>query len=89
MPYEALVFRIYGYHFFGSAAGFIGAIFKAKMAHLHIKRVSVTPPPPSYYCSLVQNIFPSAVVGCLFGATYENPALGFSSIIFIGDDRKT
>ena len=30
---------------FGSAAGFIGAIFKAKMAYPHIKKVSVTLPP--------------------------------------------
>ena len=59
--------------FFGSAAGFIGAIFKAKMAHPHIKRFEL-PPPPSYYCSLAENIFPLAVVGCLFGATYENTA---------------
>ena len=31
--------------FFGSAARFIGAIFKAKMAHPRIKKVWVTPPP--------------------------------------------
>ena len=91
VPYEALVFRIYGYLFSEVLPDLYVLYLRPKWHTPRIKRFEL-PLPPELLLQFGRKYlsFRSlAVVGCLFGATYENPALGFSRIIFIGDDRKT